>query len=363
MKFSNRWFPFYPIFFLFRVAALNQGIGLRKIPLFSIFIVRYFLFEPFRLMEIILFEKKINKHELKEDPIFVLGHWRSGTSYLQGLLSQNKAYTSYTIYTFLFADVFILTQDWLKPILNAICKLFKIPFSFQRTIMDLDTVGELESAMCSLCSPNSYTWGQLFSKKFKDWMIDFVQLNDAELTEKWITDYDYLIRKLSYCNKGKRVLVKSPGDTGRSDLLLKKYPNAKFIFIERSPIDVFHSSRYLWSIIQKENSFNEVSNDQIDDYIIFGYKLLFDNYLEFKKIVPKNQLIEVRFDDLVTQPIDQLKAIYLYLSLKDFKESDFIDYLKSTINQKKSTYSTSKQLKARLTNAWEPIFEIYNRSN
>jgi len=45
---------------------------------------------PMRVIERILYHRKIKKTEIKTDPIFVIGHYRTGTTYLMTLLSMDK---------------------------------------------------------------------------------------------------------------------------------------------------------------------------------------------------------------------------------------------------------------------------------
>lgn len=44
---------------------------------------------PFRMIERILFGKKIEKLQIEYPPIFIIGHWRSGTTYLHNLMTQD----------------------------------------------------------------------------------------------------------------------------------------------------------------------------------------------------------------------------------------------------------------------------------
>lgn len=352
MKSILRKIPFYPVGKLLLITFQNGGVHIRKIPIFSLFIVKYILFEPFRLAEILLFEKKIQKHELKENPIFILGHWRSGTTYLQELLVTNSKHTTTSVYQFLFIDHFILTERWLKPPLNSICKIFRIPYSFQRIVMDLNMPGELESAMCAGLSDYSYTWGHIFPKRYEYWLDRMIGLQQNNDIEGWLNDYDYLIKKKSFASGGKRVIVKSPGDTGRAIHLLKKYPNAKFVFIERDPISVYHSTMYFWKVIQKEVSFQKVSDEQLHKYCINSYVFLNDHYLKFRKQIPEEQMYELSFKDLISEPMSTLKSIYEKLNLGDLPKDDLEKRLNTKRILQNVPYITSAELQKEIIEKW-----------
>lgn len=114
--------------------------------------------------------------------------------------------------------------------------------------------GELDTALCSASSQHSYTWGHVFPKTWAKWLRTHVLFTEGAYGKNWIEEYHFFIRKLSYASSGKRVVVKSPGDTGRVHALLKKYPKAMFVYIHRDPLGVFISNQYLWEVIQGQYS-------------------------------------------------------------------------------------------------------------
>ena len=308
-KSALKFLPFYPlIIFIFQVRR-NGGIKVKKSRFVFIFFVKCLFLEPFRLLELIFFERKIRNYEMELEPVFILGHWRSGTTYLQHLLSVNKNHTTISVYQFVFADVFITTQKWLKPPLNLFCRWLKIPYSFQRVPMDLDLPGELEPAMWAMGSSTSYTWGHFFPTKFSYWRDRFISIKNSVDAKNWLDDYEYLIKKFSYASGGKRMIVKSPGDTARIRDLLNRFPNAKFVYIERDKNEVLRSTRYLWDVIRKEFSLQIISDDKVEKIIHDSYKLMFSAYKEQKNLI-KDQLVEISCEELIQEPIKVMKRIY-----------------------------------------------------
>lgn len=303
--------PFAPVVLLYKMAYRNGGVSPARIPLLLIYTLRYIIFEPLRLAEIIIYHRKIKAHQIDQPPVFILGHWRSGTSFLQGLVCRDNRMASNTIFGSLFPECLYLTEAWLKPVLNFICRTFKIQYSIQRVPMDLGLPAETDMTLCSLCSEESYTWGQLFPKRFDDWIDKTVLRNN----ETWIRDYDYFIRKLSLKHRGKRIVVKSPGDTGRVDMLLRQYPKALFIYIQRDAEAVFSSNVYFWRVLQREVSLQQIPEDRINEMIRANYERIVSRYMEQKHLIPTNQIAEIQFDELVKDPEGQLKIAYQKLGL------------------------------------------------
>ena len=187
-------------------------------------------------------------------------------------------------------------------------------------------------------------------------------LSDEKKAKGWIKDYDYLIKKLSYFTK-KRLIIKSPGDTARLHLLLKQYPNAKFIYIHRSPIPVFHSNRYLWSVIQKEHSFQKVSPARIDQHIIENYQITLSQYLQNRSKIDEDALIEIRFEALLKSPLSTLEAIFKKLKLEVLDQEAVRSYIQENRSYEVKAYKDEKSIESLIRTDWAFSFENWPEAN
>lgn len=358
MRHQLRKIPFYPLFKIIQLSMKNGGVSWKSSPRFLVYLLKIILLEPFRLLEVFIFDHRIRKHQLKEDPIFVLGYWRSGTSHLQNLMSKNPRHTTTTIFTFLFAETYYLTEHWLKRPLNYFSKLLGLEFKIQRSPMNMDIAAELDTEMLMYCSDFAYSWGFLFPKKYEEWMDRLLYIENKKEAKYWIEDYDYLIRKLSYWRGDQRVVVKSPGDMARFDYLLKKYPNAKFVYIERDAIEVFHSNQYLWDVIQENNSFHQISQKEVDDHIIETYKCVMQKYMKLRPLLSAHNLIEIEFADLITRPEETLRLVYQQLDLGAFPKEELLPYLEKDREYKVNQYDTAPKIKAKIQKEWGLVLEM-----
>ncbi len=357
MRQHFRKIPFYPVFKLSSLILTNGGLSWKSTPRFLAYILKLILLEPLRLLEVFIFDHRIRKHQLQEDPIFILGYWRSGTSHLQNVMSKNPRHVTTTIFRFLFADTYYLTESWLKGPINYLCKWFGVEFKIQRSPMDMDIAAELDTEMIMYCSEYAYSWGFLFPKKYEKWMNRLLYITDEQQAQGWIEDYDYLIKKLSYWHGNKRVVVKSPGDMARFDHLLKRYPNAKFVYIERDPIEVFHSNRYLWNIIQKNNNFHQISPKEIDQHILNTYQKVMQQYKTLRPLLNTENCIEIRFPDLISHPEKTLRTVYQTLDLGPFPEDELSPFLKKNRTYKVNQYDTPPEIEAKIKAHWELVCE------
>ena len=347
--------PFAPLSALISMLARNGGVDLRRLHHLLGMVLRYGLLEPFRIAERVVFDRAIEAHTLERDPIFILGHWRSGTSYLQTLLSQDTALTTSTVYRSIFADNFCITEPWLKPVLNVIARILRLPFSLQRLPLELDIRAEGDVALCSMLSPYSYTWGHLFPARFEHWLDHCVLRPGPEVAAGWIAHYDAFIRKLSMASGGRQVVMKSPGDTARLDLLLRQYPNARFVYIHRDPVAVFHSNRYLWDVIRREFSLQNINDSDVDARILRTYQALLGSYLLQRDKIPASQLAEIRYEALRADPLSELRWVYHRLGLGE-PPSGLTSFLSFQKRYPTPTYKTPPELEARLRDVWSFSF-------
>ena len=334
----------------------NGGVSPRRLHLLLGLMLRYAAFEPFRIAERLLFDRAIAAHTPHHDLIFILGHWRSGTTYLQTLLSYDPRFATSTLYSSLFADHFILTEPWLKPILNAVAKDLGVPHSLQRMPLDLDILAEGDVALYSQLSPYSYTWGHILPKRFETWFDRCIQHPDDEVAQGWLRHYGTFIRKLSKASGGRRVVMKSPGDTARVALLLRRYPNARLVYIHRNPLAVFHSNLYLWRVIRGEFSLQTISDGEAERLIIKTYRGLLTRYLEQRDAVPSSQLIEIHYEALRADPISELARVYEALGLGELPQP-LQDSLATQDSYATNEYTTSPDLEARLRTEWAFSFD------
>jgi hypothetical protein len=350
MKFTfKRYLPFLPLLVFLGQCIRLGGISVRKLPLFALYVLRFILCEPLRLLEVLLFERRIQNHVLNEDPIFILGHWRSGTSHLQQVLSEDPKHVSLNLYEMLSPDHFLWTESWLLPFFNGLIKRFGIRYAFQRRALDLNLCGELDTALCSIGSTQAYTWGHLFPKSYRAWMN--ARLFD-DTGARNLSDYDYLIRKLSYKSGNKRVVVKSPGDSARISSLLTMYPNAKFVSISRSSYATYGSTCYLWSAIQRENSLQELSDEEISSHVIWTFPKLMEAYEKMKSKIPLENLYEITFEDFHAHPDETMRSLYSHLSIGPYPTDVFKAFFDNNKTHRPESYANDEQLTQELKNAW-----------
>jgi len=337
---------------LLRLLAQNKfRISIVGVPRTAYSLLLSALLSPLNIWEKIKFDKKIENVELKP-PIFIIGHWRSGTTYLHNLLSQDKQFGYPSTFHTVVPSLFLNFEKWIKPIVEA-----SLPPTRPEDNVPLaaDLPQEEEYAMGNLC-PYAFYNAWCFPKNM-EFYYKFVCMENVEshVIKEWKEKYIYFLKKVAYHHKGKQLVLKNPANTARIKLLLEMFPEAKFIHIYRNPYHVFFSMK---RDIEAEMSLYCVQKPKDDETIEKAmanlYIKMFEKYFREKELIPDGNLIEVRYEDFVSNPFKEIKRIYEGLKLKNFDKAKHV-FLKFIEEQKKikvHEYNISNEDKEKIYNYW-----------
>jgi len=314
---------------------------------------------PFHLWEEIVFRQKLRKFKFSKPPLFILGHWRSGTTLLHNSLSKDPSAGYVSTYQSLFPNN--LASKWLFRTFMKINMPHKRPADGVE--LNISFPQEDEFAFCN-CQPNSYYNFFYFPTLYKTFFEQAV--NHENLTEKeikvWFKTYDTLMKKALINTKGDRLIVKNPVNTGRIDKILKLYPDARFLYIYRNPVTVFYSTQLFFRQLNPTLWFHKVDIGFIDDMIFDVYNRLMDNYLKQKSLIPAGNLMELRFENFEQNPLKEMENIYTNLLKEDFSmvKNKFAEYFNTQKSHKKNKYLVDENTIASIRKNLGKYMEMYN---
>jgi hypothetical protein len=318
-----------------------------------------FLSIPLQLIERFRFHKKIKRTSVAP-PVFILGHPRSGTTYLQYILSKDPAFAFCTTTEGLLPNIFLTAGKFAETILKAAMPETR-PQDNVKAGATLPI--EEEFAMGSM-SNASWVHGLYFPKNIYRAFDEYVTFTkgEPEIKQHWKKNFNYFLKKLSFKYPGKNLLLKSPANTGRLKELYELYPDAKFIHIYRNPIDVFLSTERLFEKILPLIGFQKASNAFMREHVLYAYEQLYSKYLEDRKSIPAHQLYEFSYEDFISAPMDIMKKAYAHLSLGDFNQAlpFFEEELRHTRDYKPNTYlKIDETLRQEILKRWGFAFTAF----
>ncbi len=312
------------------------------------------------------FDDRLYKEEIDgkieiQAPVFILGHWRSGTTFLHSLLAQDAQFSFPTIFQVMNPLTFLKNEDVIYQRWSS--KQFKRPMD--NIVLEPQSPGEDEFAVSSLSLRSPLIgWSFVRNAQFYDRFISFREANSQEIQD-WQNSILTFLKKVAYKRPG-RLLLKSPPHTGRIRLLLELFPDARFIAIHRNPFDVFQSTQKLYSAGIVHGYLQSPPNQEyVDETIFRRYNLMYDAYFADIARLPSGRLCEVRLEELEQHPLEQIMRIYQDLELpgKVQAEKAIRDHIDATSDYQKNSYETLPEgLKKRIIKQWERSFDLWEYS-
>lgn len=303
---------------------------------------------PLNIYEKKWFERKEKNIKINKPPIFIIGHWRTGSTYLHNLLSQDSRFGYPTTLQTVAPAVFLKFKKLVKSIVDASLPATRPQDNVK---MGSDLPQEEEYALGNL-SPFSFYNGWCFPKNIEEYN-KYIDLKNTskETIKEFKKIYLNFIKKVTYYHQGKRLVLKNPSNTARIKILLEMFPRAKFIYIYRNPYHVYLSMK---RNIEKEMVLYTLQNppkwEKFEKEMVDLYKRMFKKYFKGKKLILKENIVEVKYEEFIKKPLQEIKRIYRKLDLKKFEENKerFKEYIESQSDIKTAKYSIDKKLKKRI---------------
>jgi hypothetical protein len=163
------------------------------------------------------------------------------------------------------------------------------------------------------------------------------------------------MKAVVFSNNGKRLLLKNPANTTRIKRLLEIFPDANFIHIYRNPYKVYLSTVKMRNNVLDKLALQNASKDEIEKQVINNYKRVMKSFFEQKKLIPKHKYVEVKYEDLVKDPVKQVKKIYSELDLPGLKDAmpGIHRYLEEKKDYKTNVYKIDKKIIDHIYKNWK----------
>jgi hypothetical protein len=320
-----------------------------------------FLTTPFRFWQKIVYSRAIKKvHFNDQPPIFVIGHWRSGTTHLHYLLTLDKRFSFLENFQAFFFRVAFVSKWLMRPILN---KFMPDTRPQDNVKIAANSPSEEEHPLTNLTEKSgmqTFFFPQNLSY-FNKYNL-FEGTSPKEL-QSWKKTYHWLLQNIAYYSgKDKQLLLKNPHSTARIKVLLDMYPRAQFIHIHRHPYDVYKSTVHLYKSTIRTQFLQDFSDDEIHERVLYSYEKTMRIFLQQKALIPAQNFIEMSYDELLSEPIETLHKVYDHLNWPYFDEvkQQFSDYLREQGTYQRNTFSTLPEtIKQEINQRWGFFFDAY----
>lgn len=277
------------------------------------------IFLVFNLYEKLRWGRRMARYQFSQDPVFIIGFNRSGTTLLHNLLCQD-AQAGYTSTLHSVFPYCVLSQKWwLGPLFNTIVP-GKRPFD--NVSMDMDFPQEEEFAMANLQPFSVYNFF-LFPREF-DQIIEHEYRTDrltARDLQRWKRQFKEMVVKSMLNTHGTRYVSKNPQNIPRIQLLMDMFPGAHFIFIYRDPYVVVESMYHFVLAIFPGVQLQEVPADFSRRQVARFYAMAMQCYFNERENYGADRFYEVKLEEFMKDQIGGLKKVYDAIGAGGFEES------------------------------------------
>lgn len=248
---------------------------------------------------------------LHPDPVFILGLWRSGTTYLHDLLSA--------------CPDMIYPANW-QCMSPASFRLQSSPDkgkTVQRP-MDGHTIDNLspqedEFALLALGVPSVYR-GFFDPRRLPEltqWLDPNVWTGNHPVS--WIDNWRQFLTGITDRNPG-RLVLKSPNHSFRIQALAEAFPNATYVWLVRDPVDTFHSNRKMWLAMFERYALWSWDASLLDDFLTQAFEFAAESLGRATRLLSRDHLVVLPFDQLTGATFGSLEGLTRRLSLGNWHE-------------------------------------------
>ncbi len=283
----------------------------------------------------LVYGRRVAAQRLNHPPVFILGHWRSGTTMLHNLLTLNPELGFLNLYQCLNPGHFLLTEKVIAPLtewmLSSTRPMDNMPLSWS-----LPQEDEMGLCVSTLLSP----YIMIAFQDRMDVYERFFDPRDMTPNEQriWKAALMSLLQKFAL-RSDQTPVMKSPTHTFRVPTLMEMFPEAKFVYIHRNPRDVIRSTVRLRKVLFTENSIGPLHPECWLGQTVDVYERCIRSYEDTKHLIPGKQLVEIGFEQLEKNPAEVVHRIHRELDLAGWDKAEplvmkevagFADYRKNS---------------------------------
>lgn len=261
------------------------------------------------------------KQQPVDKPLFILGNFRSGSTFLHRLLSRDSAtFTSLRTW-----DIFLMpsiTQRMLFRGLARIDRIFGSPLVNLLKGIDQRSLGQVRIHKISLFEPEEdenillHAWSTFFVSLLFPFLDDlppyqfFDQALPTAEKQRIMGFYRSCLQRHLYVTGGKRHFVaKNPAFSAKIETLMEFFPDARILYLARNPLDMLPSTiswlSYAWRVFSAPDE-KYLYRDQVLALTKYWYR----HPLSVLDANPSTRHLILNYDELIRWPDQVIRNFY-----------------------------------------------------
>ncbi len=287
-------------------------------------------------------------------PLFIIGHWRSGTTHLVNLLASTGRFAVPTpIDVGLPAERLVIGRP-LEPLL---ARLVPEGRWIDAVGVDPGAPQEDEVALANLGAPSffePYYFPHGFRRRWHE--VVFPGPRDVE---RWLAVASRYYARLALEHPGRQVLIKNPVYTARLAALAARFPAARFVHCGRDPFNVYASNLRFHAILGDALGLTRARPQELEATVLETYAEMMRRFERDRAALAPERVVDVRYEALRDRPLATLETLYDHLGLGDFAtdRAAIEAHLDHVAGYRPGRYDLDAATRARIERAWGPWIE------
>jgi hypothetical protein len=304
----------------------------------------------------LVYDRPVARGPQPKPPLFIVGHWRTGTTLLHELMVLDRQFGYPTTYQ-VMAPHHFLVSDGFVPALLAHALPGRRPMD--NVEMGFDRPQEDEFAFCHLGLPSPYLKWLFPNTSAGDGTLDLLDLSEGQRRE-WLAGMRLLLRRLAFRDPRRQVL-KSPTHTARVGVLAREFPGAQFVHITRDPRAVFPSTVHTWKQLWDSMGFQVPNFAGIEEYVLATFDRMYRAFDRDRANLGDRQLVELKYEDLIRDPVGEVGRVYERLGLEGFESArpKLEEFAAKSKGYRTNRHEMPDELRRKIADRWRGYCERY----
>jgi len=260
------------------------------------------------------------KRQPVDRPLFILGNFRSGSTFLHRLLSRDaENFTSLTTW-----DIYLAPSVTAKKLVQAIARIDRVIGSPLRRLalaFDRRSLGQVRIHRISFFQPEEdenilmHIWSTYFVSflfPFLDEMPPYHLFDEAlrpREKRRIMAFYRSMLQRHLYATGKRHFVAKNPAFCAKIETLMEYFPDARILYLVRNPFDMLPST-VSW-INYARGVFTEPEEKYLYlDEIVKLTQYWYRHPLSYLDAHPSPHHLIIKYDDLISDPERVIRSFY-----------------------------------------------------